>query len=220
VNNVDNIDERKCIIETCHRLQKMNFVFGTWGNVSMRVGDIILLTPSKVCYNVMKPQDIVEIDLDGNKISGEYNPTSEKEVHRNIYINRNEIRAVVHAHSEKCMAVSAININEVPPLVEEMSQLLGGSIPLTKEYVPAEHHADLGLAVGDVILDRNGCIMRNHGGVSCGRTMEEAVLSSKVMEKCCGIYLSIMKCSMKIISKEYVNSERYRYLYKYGKEKT
>jgi L-fuculose-phosphate aldolase len=217
---MENIEERKCIIETCLILEKIQFVFGTWGNVSMRVGDKILLTPSKVSYSEMKPVDIVEIDLEGNKTKGLFNPTSEKEVHRNIYINRPEVKAVVHAHSQNCMAVSALDISEVPPLVEEMSQLIGGSIPITKTYISAEQHVELGKSVGSVISNRNGCIMRNHGGVACGRTMEEAILSARVLEKCCGIYLSIMNSKIDAIPKKFVDSERYRYLYKYGNEKT
>ena len=200
--------------------KKNKLCFWTWGNVSMRIGDKILLTPSKVDYDIMKVEDIVEIDLDGNKISGKHNPTSEKEVHRNIYINAPNVKAVVHAHSQNCMAVSALNIDEVPPFVEEMSQLLGGAIPLTKKYISAENHVELGKAVGEIIGNLNGCIMKNHGGVSCGRTMEEAILSAKVMEKCCGIYLSLMNNNINKIPKEFVNSERYRYLYKYGKENT
>lgn len=66
-------NERKRIIETCLLMQKKEFFLGTWGNVSMRVGDRILLTPSKVCYDTMKPEDIVVIDLEGNKIGGGQN---------------------------------------------------------------------------------------------------------------------------------------------------
>ena len=119
------------------------------------------------------------------------------------------------------MDVSATEIDEVPCLVEEMSQLLGGSIPLTLQYVPAEQHAKLGEAVGRVIGEKSGCILRNHGPVACGRDMDEAVLVSKVMEKACGIYLDISTMHHIVdIPKCYAESERYRFLYTYGKEKT
>ena len=77
--------ERRKIIETCLLMQEMGYFLGTWGNVSMRVGgDKIMLTPSRVNYNAMQMEDMVIIDMQGNKIEGERNATSEKEVHRQI----------------------------------------------------------------------------------------------------------------------------------------
>ena len=67
-------------------------------------------------------------------------------MHRQIYVKRPDIGAVVHAHTKKCMAVSATEVREVPCITEEMSQLLGGAIPLTLGYVPAGEHAKLGEA--------------------------------------------------------------------------
>lgn len=213
--------EREAIISTCKLMQDLGYFIGTWGNVSMRVNSHILLTPSRVEYDTMKPEDMVVIDLAGNIIEGFRNPTSEKEVHRQIYLVRDDVNAVIHAHTPKAMAVSALYINEVPCIVEEMSQLLGGKIPLTLEYVQAKEHEKLGLAVAEVIGAKNGVILRNHGPVACGRTMEEAILVTKVVEKACDIYLSIQRDNQIVkIPDSYVESERYRYLYSYGNEKT
>lgn len=211
--------ERKLIIDTCRYLQSLEYFLGTWGNVSMRVGDQILLTPSKVNYDTMVPEDIVVISMDGTKISGERNPTSEKEVHRRIYLVKPEVRAVIHAHTKYAMAVSTSILAEVPCMVEEMSQLLGGSIPLTREYVPAGQHEALGQAAADAIGDRNAVILRNHGPVACGRNMDEALLAARVTEKACEIYMAA-KGSIHAIPDEYAASEHYRYFHTYGKEKT
>ena len=214
-----HFQEKRQIIEVCHALQSINYFLGTWGNVSLRVDDHILLTPSRVNYDSMLPDDIVVIDLMGNKIEGERNPTSEKEVHRQIYLARDDVRAVIHAHTEYAMAVSSLRLNEVPCIVEEMSQMLGGSIPLTRQYVPATQHAELGKAAAEVIGDRNCVILRNHGPVGCGRNMEEAILACKVAEKACKIYLATGGNVIRIPD-EYAASERYRFVYTYGKEKT
>ena len=115
----------------------LTYFIGTWGNVSVRRGNHILLTPSRVDYETMKPEDIVVIDMRGNKIAGNRNATSEKEVHRQIYLVRDDIQAIIHAHTANAMAVSAMAEKEVPCLVEEMSQLLGGSIPITDGYIAA-----------------------------------------------------------------------------------
>lgn len=213
--------QRIDIIKVCLKMQEIGFFLGTWGNVSIRAGRHILLTPSRVQYDSMQPEDMVVIDMEGNKVEGERNPTSEKEVHRQIYIVREDVKAVIHAHTAKAMAVSASRIDEVPCMVEEMSQLLGGAIPIAEEYVPAEQHFELGKAAAKAIGQKNGVILKNHGPVACGRDIEEAVLAAKVVEKACEIYLSAAdKHLITEIPKRYVDSERYRYLYTYGKEKT
>lgn len=211
--------ERRLIVDTCKYLQSIEYFLGTWGNVSIRMGDHILLTPSRVNYDLMTPADIVIIDIDGNIIEGTRNPTSEKEVHRQIYRVRSDLGAIIHAHTPHAMAASTMAIEKVPCIVEEMSQLLGGSIPLAKTYVPAAEHAQLGLAAAEAIGDRSGVLLRNHGPVCCGRNMDEAILVAKVIEKSCRIFLQA-KGPLCAIPEAYAQSERYRYLYTYGKEKT
>lgn len=213
--------ERRTIIDTCLYMQSIGYFLSTWGNVSMRVGDRILLTPSRVCYDTMKPEDIVVIDLEGNKLEGDRNPTSEKEVHRRIYVKRPDVGAIIHAHTEHAMACSALDIPEVPCIVEEMSQMLGGSIPLTKDYVEAIEHVKLGMAVAEVIGTKNGALIRNHGPVACGHNMDEAVIVAKVVEKSCGIYLSIShRDDIRIIPQNFIDSQRHHFLYTYGRDKT
>lgn len=216
-------EEKKAeIIQACRDLVADASFIGTWGNVSERVGNHIILTPSRVDYASMHIEDMVVIGLDGEIVESPagHVPTSEKEVHRQIYLVRDDVCAVVHAHTTNAMAVSTLPEFEVPCLVEEMSQLLGGSIPLTERYVPAEHHKDLGLAAAKAIREKNAVIMRNHGPVACGRTMDEAKLAVKVVEKSCSIYLNVLGHAYRAIPQEYVVSERYRFLYKYGKEKS
>lgn len=214
-------NERVEIIRVCRLMQELGYFLGTWGNISIRIGNHILLTPSRIDYDSMVPGDMVVIDMAGNVIEGERNPTSEKEVHRQIYLIRGDVKAIIHAHTAKAMAISAMDIQEVPCVVEEMSQLLGGAIPLTIHYVPAKDHEKLGLAAAEKIGDRNGVILRNHGPVSCGRTLAEAILVTRVIEKASAIYLDIRaEERIKQIPKNHVTSERYRFLYTYGREKT
>lgn len=213
-------ETRQGILKVCKEMVKAEYFLGTWGNVSVRIGNHILLTPSRVEYDSMQEEDFVVIDLQGNVVEGERTPTSEKEVHRQIYLVRDDVHSVIHAHTQKAMAVSALPISEIPCMVEEMSQSLGGKIPLSKQYIPAEQHQALGLGAAEVIGDKNGVILRNHGPVACGRTLEEAALMVKVMEKACTIYLDIINRPIREIPNRFVESERYRFLYKYGHENT
>ena len=219
---MDYYEERVEIINVCRKMCELSYFIGTWGNVSVRRENYILLTPSRVDYKIMQPADIVVIDMDGNKISGEKSPTSEKEVHRQIYLRREDIRAIIHAHTANAMAVSATMVEEVPCLVEEMSQLLGGAIPVTREYVAAEQHFELGRMAGNTIGNKNALILINHGPVACGKDLEEAMLSAKVTEKACGIYLNSLRAGLvpAAIPQHFVDSEHYRYCFTYGKENT
>jgi len=213
-------NERRQIINACRTMQQLGFFLGTWGNVSIRIQDCILLTPSRVEYDIMTPEDIVVIDMSGNKISGERNPTSEKEVHRQIYNKRNDIGGIIHSHSLYATA-ACVGTYGVPPVTEEMSQLLGGAIPITDRYVPAEQHQLFGRTAAEAISDKNAVLLRNHGPVCCGRDISEAILTARVVEKACRIYLTLNPTNViHIIDDEYVASEHYRYVYKYGKENT
>ncbi len=208
------------IINMCKKMQDMGYFLGTWGNISLREGDHIILTPSRINYDEITPEDMVVIRLDGTKVEGDRLPTSEKEVHRQIYIEREDICAIIHAHTPKAMAVSAMNIREVPCMVEEMSQMLGGAIPLTEAYINAEQHALLGVAAGRAIGNKSGVILKNHGPVACGKTLGDAELTTIVMEKACSIYLSLCGASkISEIPQKYIESERYRFVNTYGKEK-
>lgn len=94
-------EARQEILDVCRRMVRKGYFLGTWGNVSVRIGDHIVLTPSKVEYGSMRLEDFVVIDLEGNKVEGSRTPTSEKEVHRQIYLVRDDIKAVIHAHTQK-----------------------------------------------------------------------------------------------------------------------
>jgi len=123
---------KKQIIDTCLWLQEKELVIGTWGNVSMRVDNSIILTPSKISYDVLTPEDLVTIDYDGKVIEGFRSPTTEREVHRLIYLARPDVNCIIHYHPVYASAICATD-EGIPPIFEEMTQLLGGAIPITPE---------------------------------------------------------------------------------------
>lgn len=214
--------EREQIVHACQQLQQMGFFLGTWGNVSMRIGDDILLTPSRVEYGSMVPEDIVVITPEGKKVQGTRVPTSEKEVHRQIYLHRQDVKAVVHTHTTCAMAASALEVECIPCMVEEMAQLLGGALPLTARYVPAGQHAALGESAALALGNKNAVLLRNHGCVGCGKDLQEAILAAQVAERAAKMYLLVCASGKRLqeIEPEAVQKERNRYLYAYGKEET
>ena len=216
---MDENEARREIIKACIWLCENEMVIGTWGNVSVRLdGGRIMLTPSRIDYYEMRPEDLVIVDYDGNKLSGERSPTSEMHVHRLIYARRGDVGAVVHCHPRYASAMCATG-EGIPPIFEEMSQLIGGGIPITPAYAPAGKHMELAGLTADAIGDKNAVLIRNHAPVCCGANLKEALVCCQLTEKAAACYIAIKdRFTAHAIPAEYVESERHRYLYQYGHE--
>ena len=214
----DSIALRQQIIDTCLWMREQELVYGTWGNISVRLDDgNILITPSKVEYSLMKPEDLVVLAPDGRKVSGDRLATSERELHRGIMNKRQDISAIIHTHSVYAMAAAARNVG-VPVISEEMCQLLGGPIPLSHKFVPSHAHVELGQVVTDSVNNVNAVLIRNHGVACFGRSLEEAKVCCQVVEKSCHIYLQLLASGgMQIIAEPWVSAGRDYFLNGYGK---
>ncbi len=214
-----NVEIKQKIIEACLWLQAENLVIGTWGNVSVRVKDEIILTPSRIAYKEMKVEDLVTIDLEGNVTEGFRSPTTEREVHRLIYRARPDVMAIVHYHPVYASAICATDM-EIPAFTEEMTQLIGGSIPITPEYIRAGEHEKLGEAAAKYIGKKNAVMLRNHAPVCCGKDLDEALTCCQVVEKSAKCYLALRGASMdvKVIPEDLVQLEHERFMYAYGHE--
>jgi len=214
---VEYLSEREQIIKACLWLEEKGLVLGTWGNVSVRLNEReLLLTPSRVVYKLTRPEDLVIIDYEGNVISGDRKPTSEMQVHRLIYIKRPDVNAVVHCHPVYASAMCATG-EGIPPILEELCQLIGGGVPTTRRYVDAGQHLELAEETVAVLGDKNAVLMRNHGPVCCGRDLDEALVACQVVEKAAVCHMAIRGAfSEHVIPAELVQSERNRFLYDYA----
>lgn len=214
---MEYLEQRKGIIEACLWLEKTGMVIGTWGNVSVRLDDkTIMVTPSRVDYHEMRPQDLVIVDMEGNKVKGEYKPTSEMHVHRMIYVKRPDINAVVHSHSAYASAVCAAG-QGIPPFLEEIAQMIGGGIPITDRYVDAGQHLALGEIAAETIGEKNAVLLRNHAPICAGRDLKEALTCCQVVEKAARCYLALKGgLDINVMPAEKVASERNRFLYNYS----
>lgn len=214
----DGIVIRKKMVDTCKWLVEIGLVIGTWGNVSLRLRDgNILITPSRIPYESMQPYDLMVISPEGKIVDGIHLPTSEREIHRMILNKRKDVHAVIHAHSEYAMACCALS-EGVPPISEEMAQLLGGGIPVTRNFVPSEQHGRLGVEVSNCIGNANAIFIRNHGPVSLGRDLEEAKICAQVVEKSSKMYLHLRgNRPMNVIEDKWVRAGRLYYTDAYGK---
>ncbi len=203
------------IIGKCLRMEKMGFFVGTWGNISARVPEGLIITPSKVPYSTLSLDDFVTVSLEGDIISGHRIPSSETELHRSLYRRRTDVGAVIHSHSPYATAMSCLH-KPIPPFVEDLVQIVGGQVECSN-YVPAGQHKRLAEEVAHTIGAVNAVLVGNHGVIACGRDLEEAFVACQIVEKAALMMLLASSVGpLTVIPEESVRSERHRFLYKYG----
>lgn len=206
---------KQAVIDACLRLQAMGYLVGTYGNASARVPGGLIVTPSRVDYNRITPDDMVVVSDDGQLVDGHRPPSSETSVHRLILNARPDIGAVFHTHSLYASALSCLH-ETIPVIIEEQSQVIGAEIRCSR-YVPAGQHHALGEEAVHALGGGNAVLLANHGVVACGRTIDEAVFTAQVAERVAHMYLLTRAVGVPVpIPQEYVESERDRWLYKYG----
>lgn len=206
---------KQAVINACLKLEAMGYIIGTYGNASARIPGGLIITPSRVDYHTLTPDDMVTVAQDGTVIAGHRLPSSETSVHRLIYNSRPDIAVVLHTHSFYATALSCLH-ESIPVIVEEQSQVIGDVIACT-QYVPAGQHERLGEEVARTLGASCGVLLANHGAVACGRSVEEAVFACQIIERVAQMYLLTKAVSAPVpIPVEYVRNERDRWLYKYG----
>jgi L-fuculose-phosphate aldolase len=174
---------RQQIVEGGLRLVREGLVTRTWGNISIRLDDTyMLITPSGRNYEDLTTDDIVLVNFHTSKHEGTIQPSSEKELHCEIYRTRKEIRAVIHTHQMNASSVAAAR-REVPPILDDMAQIIGPSVRVAK-YTRSSTRKIAKRTVR-AMKGRNAALMANHGAVCIGRNLEETFVVCQVLEKAC-----------------------------------
>jgi len=213
----DSTELRKQIIEACLFLTRQGFCVGTWGNVSCRVEEGLLITPSRVNYDDLTPRDLIIVNLEGKKVSGTRLPSSEMHLHRMLMLRRPDFGAIVHTHSPYASIVAAAR-EAIPVLSDDTAQIIGDVVKCTT-YIPGGRHKKLAEEACKTIGNRaTAVLLANHGPVVGGRTLQEALVACQVLEKAAMMYVLGLNLKCRPIPCEFVEEERHRYLYKYGKE--
>lgn len=212
----DNYESIKVgIIEKCRLLEKMGYFVGTWGNISVRVPEGFIVTPSRVQYDAIQTSDFVVVSMEGNVVAGHRLPSSEAEIHRAVLNKKSSVGAIIHSHSPYATAVSCLH-RPIPPFVEDLTQIIGGQVNCTR-YVPAGQHKRIAEEVANTFGEENAVLLANHGVMCCGRDLDEAFVASQILEKAALMMLAAGAIGPVIpILDEFVSSERHRFLYKYG----
>jgi len=173
------------LVATACRTATEGLVVGTSGNVSVRVGDLVLVTPSGVPYDRLTTEDAVAVDLDGNQVLGDLAPTSELPLHLEVYRNT-YAGAVVHTHAVHATAVSTL-VPELP-LVHYMAAALGGPVRVAPYALYGT--AELAENMLRALRRRTACLLQNHGTVAYGDSLDQAYDRTAQLEWMCRLWLT------------------------------
>ena len=179
-NAIKDISEK--IVKAGRELHNHGLVRGTSGNISARIRgtDTFLIKPSGARMEALKPEELVLVDLQGNKVRGESNVSMETLMHAAIYRIRKDAQAVVHSHAPTATAFGIAKM-EILPLQIEMFMLLPKGVPLVPFKPPGSKA--LAEAVQKKITNYDALILENHGIVTVGSTIEEACSLNEMVEE-------------------------------------
>ena len=177
---------------------------GSSGNISARVEDGWLMTPTNSCLGRLDPATLSKVDAKGNPVSGG-KPTKEAFLHLSVYGQRPSAGAIVHLHSTHSVAVSCLaDIDPdqpIPPITAYYVMKIGNLV-LLPYYPPGD--MTLANAVREVAGKHHAILLANHGPVVAGRDLESAVYATEELEETAKLYLMLRGSRLKILSPEQV----------------
>jgi L-fuculose-phosphate aldolase len=175
---------RAALTEIARQTVSQGLNKGSSGNVSVRLHDGFLVTPSGLPNDALQPGQLVIVDMDG-QATGNLKPSSEWRIHRDIYRARSEVHAIVHAHSPHAVSLSCLR-QDIPPF-HYMVAAAGGRDIRCADYATFGTQA-LSDAVLAALQDRRACLMANHGLVAVGASLSAALSLAVEVEELCAQY--------------------------------
>src|SRR6266850_1611057 len=173
---------RKAMVEVGRRLYARGYTASNDGNISARLDDRrLLMTPKSVCKGFMSPDMMVITDLDGKKLAGDRDPSSEMQMHLEVYRQRPDARAVVHAHPPVATAFAVAGIPLDRAVLAEVVTTLG-SVPIAEYATPSTK--ELPEAVRKYVRAHDGMLLANHGALPLGG---ERLLSRQEVDRLQGL---------------------------------
>lgn len=162
-------------------------VAGTSGNLSEydRETNAMVITPSDIHFHDLTEDQIVVMSLDGTILEGARKPSSEWQMHAEIYKQMNHVTAVIHTHSPRATSFAVIH-ESIPVILVEMMPFLGGDIPLAELALPGT--PAVGTAAVKALKNRNSCLLANHGALAVGSDLRQAYLRAVYVEDAAKIY--------------------------------
>ncbi|MDR2187887.1 MAG: class II aldolase/adducin family protein [Azonexus sp.] len=186
------IDPRETLIATARDMQAAGLNRGTAGNLSQREGDGFYITPTGMAYAGLTVDDIPWLAFDGalkgpstSLRTGRRQPSSEWRFHRDLYLSRDDIGAVLHAHSPFAVSLACLR-RDIPPFHYMIARFGGDSIRCADYALFGT--AELSAAALTAMRERKGCLLANHGLLVTGRDLAEALALAVELEELCEQY--------------------------------
>ncbi|WOH68159.1 class II aldolase/adducin family protein [Bradyrhizobium sp. BWA-3-5] len=200
-------EKRQSIIDACLRMNASGINQGTSGNISLRHGDGMLITPTSTPYEAMKPEQIVYMHLDGNYDPGQ-RPSSEWRFHRDILKARPEINAIVHAHPPYSTMLAIMGM-DIPP-VHYMVAVAGGDTIRCAPYATFGTQ-ELSEHAVRALEGRLACLLEHHGMIAVGPSLPKAMWLAVEVETLARQYHGCLQIGTPpLLSKEEIEKVRLR----------
>ncbi|MCB6344979.1 L-ribulose-5-phosphate 4-epimerase [Enterocloster lavalensis] len=196
---------KKEVYEANMLLPRYNLVTFTWGNVSGidRESGLFVIKPSGVDYDMLRPEDMVVVDLDGNRVEGEMNPSSDTATHVELYKAFPNIGGIVHTHSPWATSWAQAG-RGIPCYGTTHADYMYGEIPcvrnLTREEIEEAYEKNTGVLIAEYFKDKDYVAMpavlcKNHGPFTWGKNAHEAVHNAVVLEN-----VAMMACRCEMVN--------------------
>ena len=183
--------QRDQIVLLAKSMFERGLTFGSSGNISARVDDGWLMTPTGSTMGTLDPAKISKLNNEGTHIQGD-KPTKESFLHRVMYEQRPGTGAVVHLHSTHSVAVSCLvdidKKNVLPPITAYYVMKIG-TLPLIPYFPPGD--LNLAKAVSEMATDHHAVLLANHGPVVAGKSLEDAVYAMEELEETAKLFLML-----------------------------
>jgi 3-dehydro-4-phosphotetronate decarboxylase len=181
---------RQLLVELAGSLFSRGFSVGSAGNISVRLSDGYLITPTNSSLGRLDPERLAKLDGDFQHVGGD-KPSKEVFMHRAFYRARQDAGAVVHLHSTMATAVACLPdvdaANPIPPLTPYFVMRVGRSMPIIEYYRPGD--PEMEPAIHAAARDARAVLLANHGPVVSGKTLTDAVYAAEELEEAAKLYL-------------------------------
>jgi L-fuculose-phosphate aldolase len=184
----DEAGLRDAAVAAVCKLDALGMNRGSTGNVSLRHAQGMLITPTGMGADDLRPQDMVWLGWDGTQ-RGQWQPSSEWHFHQAIYRARPDLNAVVHTHSVHAAALACLR-RPLPSFHYMVAVAGGDDVPCVPYHLFGTEA--LSAAVAAAFADRDACLMANHGLVAAGATLPRALKVVQEVESLCEVYLKAL----------------------------
>jgi ribulose-5-phosphate 4-epimerase/fuculose-1-phosphate aldolase len=204
---MDENDARRLLVDLAGSLFARGFSVGSAGNISVRLADGYLITPTNSSLGRLDPERLAKLDAEFRHRGGD-KPSKEVFMHRAFYTARPDIGAVVHLHSTMATAVACLPgvdaTNPIPPLTPYFVMRVGRRMPVVPYYRPGDPAMEP--AIAEAAREARAVLLANHGPVVSGRTLVDAVYAAEELEEAAKLFLLLRGAAPRLLTSEQVDA--------------